>query len=445
MIMDTSSLENLKLEFAGSIILPSDDEYKTAANIIAAPGTPQLIVRPQNTKDVLVAIKFATTNKLVVSVRSGGHSMAGFSTNTDGVVIDLSLLHTIDIIDSDAHIVRIGPGATWEKVASELQKDNLAISSGDTKSVGVGGLTLGGGIGWMVRKYGLSIDSLVGAQVATASGQLINVSQKENADLFWAIRGGGGNFGIVTHFDFVAHEIGNVYAGPILFERKDEREFLKKWRDYMRTADNNLTTILSVMPSFGESKPMLILNMCFTNDNKDQAQAVIDSLKQLGNVTHVDVKEKQYGDVLEPMRPPPPIKVIVDNVLMENFSDEVIDAVITALKEKPDMMLQIRSLQGALNTVSPDATAFGYRKSEVMILCPTFLPPNASNADIEKILAPWKTLASKGKGSYSNFISTRTPQDVERIYPPATMEKLKVVKKKYDPENIFNQNYNIQL
>ena len=215
--MNLSNLETLKQNFSGEIITSENESYSALRNTFAHEGSPKIILRPRNSEDVSLAIKFARDNSLLLSIKSGGHGGAGFGTNKDGLVIDLSLLNQIEILDQKEGLVKIGSGARWGDVASVLEESKLGISSGDTKSVGVGGLTLGGGIGWMVRKYGLALDSLVAAEIVVADGRILRVSELENSDLFWAIRCGGGNFGVVTYFEFIAHPITRFFTDTFMY------------------------------------------------------------------------------------------------------------------------------------------------------------------------------------------------------------------------------------
>lgn len=427
--------------FSGKIVSPEDHEYEQARKTIGSTGTPVVVLYPYNSSDVVAALEYTKNNSLLLSVRSGGHSVAGFASNTNGVVLDLSSINTIEIKDNQ--VVRLGTGARWGDVAKTLGEKNLAISSGDTKSVGVGGLILGGGIGWMVRKYGLTIDSLIGADIVTADGKLFHASETENADLFWAIRGGGGNFGVVTHVEIQAHASGPVYAGMIMFTLDNLPELLKGWRDYMRSADEALTTILNVFPSFGGNPPGAMLTSCYAGDEATGIKA-LEPLRKLGKVVMDNVKMKPYAEVLEEAHPPEGIKIVVKNTFVESFSDEVIDAIVTAHTANPNIILQIRSLTGAMNRVGEEATAFGHRKSEVMLLSPTFLAPNATEEDIKKGLEPWNSIAKFGKGAYSGFLSTATEEDIQQVYPPATFDRLKKIKQQYDPHNLFNQNFNVK-
>ena len=213
----SSALETLRRDFGGDMIEPGGAEYESASRTLLASGNPACVLRPGSVGDVRAGVRFAAGTGLVLSVRGGGHGFAGFGTSDGGVVIDLGRLADVEILDPERRLVRIGGGATWGQVAAGLAPHGLAISSGDTKSVGAGGLTLAGGIGWMVRKHALALDNVAAAEVVTASGQVARASAEENPELFWAIRGGGGNFGIVTAFDFAARPAADVFCGTIAF------------------------------------------------------------------------------------------------------------------------------------------------------------------------------------------------------------------------------------
>ncbi|MDX6372606.1 MAG: hypothetical protein QOD98_1594, partial [Nocardioidaceae bacterium] len=193
---------------SSEVLRPGDEGYDEAAKVFFATGRPALVVRPRGADEVVAAVRYAVREDLAVAVRSGGHSGLGHGTNTGGMVIDLDHLDTVEVLDGRR--VRVGGGATWGRVAAALDPHGLGLTSGDTRDVGVGGLTLGGGIGWMVRKHGLAVDNLVGARVVTADGRLLVASAHENPDLFWGLRGGGGNFGVVVDFDFLAQPVMTV-------------------------------------------------------------------------------------------------------------------------------------------------------------------------------------------------------------------------------------------
>ena len=438
------TIDNLEQVFTGDIILPDDERYATARKTFMDTGSPALIVLPRTNQDVATSIAYARDNSLTLSIRSGGHSNVGFGTNDDGLVIDLSDINTVEVIDADKHIVRVGSGARWIDVATILHTHGLAVSSGDTKSVGVGGLTLGGGIGWMVRRDGLTIDNLVAAEIVTANGEALRASADENPDLFWALRGGGGNFGVVTHFEFTAHPATDVYAGAINYDASNLAKTLKGWRDCMRNAPDELTTMIVVMPPFGEQMPAgVMVLVCYAGDDETAANSVIEPLRKLGDVVNDTVVRKSYVEVLEEAHPPAGMRIIVKNGFVRDFNDELIQ-IISETHGKPGApALQIRSLGGAMNRIAADATAFTHRDSEMLMIDAHFLPPDATDADIDKMLEPWNRMEKFTDGSYVNLMSEATQKQIDASYPKPTYERLTVIKQKYDPENIFNQNYNI--
>ncbi len=442
--MTLTNLDTLRHNFSGEIIRPEDSAYEQARNTIAAKGAPALVVRPKTAKDVAAAIQYGRNQSLVISVRSGGHHGAGFASNTGGLVIDLGAINQIEMLDANKHIVRVGSGAVWGEVANFLKGYHLALSSGDTKSVGVGGLTLTGGIGWMVRKYGLALDSVVAVELVTADGKILRVSSADHPDLFWAIRGGGGNFGVVTYFEFEAHPVGKVYAGMIGYTHDNLPELIKKYRDVMRAAPDDLTASLTIMTEFMGNPPMVMVMLCYDGEDEATATRVIEPLKNLGKSTFQNIQVKEYADVLEEAHPPEGVIGIVNDLFAETFSDELIEAIAAAPKQAGTRVMQIRSLGGAMNRIPLESAAFPYRKSEIMMFGACFVRVGATEAEINEARKPWQGLAAFSSGAYANFLSTATAEDVAAIYPTATYERLAKVKKTYDPQNVFNQNYNIK-
>jgi FAD/FMN-containing dehydrogenase len=437
-------LTKLSEAFSGDIITPNDEAYDQASTVFVRKGSPAAVLQPKTTEDVQVAVRFAHESGSLVSVKSGGHHGVGFGTNDDGIVIDMSNFNSVDVIDVENGHVRIGTGALWGDVVKSLETHGLAISSGDTLTVGVGGLTLGGGIGWMVRKYGLAIDSLVAAQIVTANGDVLNVSSDENADLFWAIRGGGGNFGIVTYFEFNAHPIGKVYAGSISFALESVDRLLKGWRDAMREAPDELTTMFLVMPPFGDNPAMVMITVCYSNDDKAAAERAIAPLEAIGVPLNKTISRKPYSEVLEVAHPPKGVDIVVRNAFIDDFSDQAIEAVAGLYATGSGPIVQIRSLGGASARIANDETAYAHRNAEVLIVSPSFLPLEATDAVREAILKPWSNVAQYSSGSYLNLLSTATDDDIRSVYPEATYARLAIAKARYDPDDMFSQNYNIR-
>jgi UDP-N-acetylenolpyruvoylglucosamine reductase len=441
--MKPLNIDALQQNFFGTIIMPTDDAYEQARTSYVGSGSPAIVVRPDTTGDVVVAIQFAKSNSLIISIRSGGHSVAGFCTNNGGIIIDLSMMNSVELIDKQNNIVRIGTGATWKKVAGTLQEYGLALSSGDSTSVGVGGLVLGGGIGWMVRKYGLTIDSLKAAEIVTADGKILRTTATEYPDLFWAIRGGGGNFGIVTHFEFATKPVGQVFSGMIIYTMENLSALLKGWRDAMRASSEDLTVMFLVMPSFFGNPPSAIAWCCFAGDDETAAMKAIDPLLHIGTVVQNMVVKKNYADVLEEPHPPEGVKAIVTNGFVEQLSDELIHEIASTHGKEVGPALQLRYVKGAMNRIDSDATAFAHRSSEILLISAAFVPMEATENEITEAMIPWKTIAPFMNGAYVNFFSTINTGERIAAYPQKIYQRLAAVKKIYDPQNIFNQNCNI--
>jgi FAD/FMN-containing dehydrogenase len=438
-------LQELKNTIEGAVVLPGDGEYVQAATTFARTGEPAVVVRPSGAADVAAAISYAVSNELVLSVKSGGHSGPGFGTNDGGVVLDMSSLNSVEVLDAAAGTVRIGSGATWGQVAETLREPGLAITSGDTTSVGVGGLAQGGGLGWMVRKYGLAIDNLTGAEIVTADGQVRRASADENPDLFWGIRGGVGNLGVVTTFDFTAASVSTVVAGTIQYQRDDLQALLRGWRDAMRAAPEELTSAFLVFPAFGpEVPPGAAAFVCYAGDDEAAAMAAIEPLLQIGTVKEHDLSAKAYADILEEAHPPPGLKAVAKSVYAPTLTDELISTIDAQYGETGAGVVFLRSLGGAMNRVPADATAFAHRDAESLVVAASFMPADTSDADAAVIVEKaWRPIAVQGRGAYPGFTSTNTPEDVANFFPTPTRTRLATLKRQYDPTNLFSQTHNV--
>jgi FAD/FMN-containing dehydrogenase len=441
----SSALEGLRRTFGGDIIEPGGAEYESASRSVLASGSPAYVLRPKSVGDVQAAVRFAAGEGLVLSVRGGGHGFPGFATNDGGVVIDLSNLATVEIIDR--HLVRIGGGATWGQVAAALAPHGLAISSGDTKSVGVGGLTLTGGIGWKVRKYGLALDSVVSAEVVTADGDVVRANAEENPELFWAIRGGGGNFGIVAAFDFAAHRTTDVFFGKIAFPATETAAVLQGWADYLRTASEELTSIADFANPFagGPQAPVQI-HVAYDGDDPELAAQAIDPIRRLGTVIEDDVALTPYADTLvEGMVPPPGIQFMARSAFADKESvAEVLRILAEVGASQGSPAIAVRSVGGAVSRVADDATAYAHRQAELMFATVTAGPQPVVEAARPALDAIWARLTPHLSGAYANFQSSATEEVVAAIYPAETYQRLAAVKRQYDPGNLFSRNHNVR-
>jgi FAD/FMN-containing dehydrogenase len=427
-----------------TVLRPGDDGYDDAARVFFAAGRPDLVVRPRDPDEVAAAIRYAGRHDLAVSVRSGGHSPLGHGTNTGGMVIDLAHLAAVEVLDADRRLVRVGGGTTWGAVAAALDPYGWALTAGDTTGVGVGGLTLGGGVGWLVRRYGLAIDNLLGARVVTADGRLLTASAEQHADLFWALRGGGGNFGVVVDFDFVAQPVSTVHHGTVTYQLDDPADLVRQWRNAMRAAPEELTSTLVLMPQVPGAPRTALVLLCYAGGPGTpvtDADAAIEPLLELGTVTAASIAERGYAEILEDALHPPGVRLVGRNTLA-TLADGMI-AAIAHLSRTAPMVIALRSLGGAFARVPAEATAFAHRDAEVMVVGGLLLPETATDADVERALEPWRVVAAYGTGTYVNFQGSATAEDVAAAYPPATYARLVRVKRAYDPDNVFALNHNV--
>ena len=442
----SSALETLRRDFGGDIIELGGADYESVSRTLLTSGKPAYVLRPGSVRDVQEAVMFAAITGLSLSVRGGGHSFPGFGTNHGGVVIDLSRLASVEIIDKKRHLVRIGGGATWGKVAAALAPHGLAISSGDTKSVGVGGLTLTGGIGWKVRKHGLALDNVVAAEVVTASGEVVPASAAQNPELFWAIRGGGGNFGIVTSFDFVAHPTTDVFYGTITFPPSEAATVIQGWADYLRTAPDELTSTADLANPFRGPGAPVEIHVAFDGDDPQLAAQAIDPIRRLGPVLDDDVAPRPYADTLEDGTPPPPGLVFAIRSAFVNRESvlAVLQILAEARTSERSPFIAVRSVGGAVSRVPGDATAYAHRQAELMFVTTSAGPESAVEAARPALETIWTRLAPHVSGAYANFLSAATAADVAAIYPPEVYRRLAAVKRQYDPGNLFARNHNIR-
>jgi FAD/FMN-containing dehydrogenase len=443
----SSAPEALRRDFGGDIIEPGAAEYETASRVVLAAGTPAYVLRVASVRDVQAGVRFARESGMPLSVRGGGHSFPGFGTNADGVVIDLGRLADVDVTDDARHVVRIGGGATWGQVVEALAPHGLAISSGDTKSVGVGGLTLSGGIGWKVRKYGLALDSLVAVELVTAGGDVVRASEEENAGLFWAVRGGGGNFGIVTAFEFVAHRTTDVFFGTISFPAAELATVLRGWADHLRKAPAELTsTVVFANPFLGGPNAPVQVLVAYDGDDPELGARAIDPIRALGTVLGDDVTLKPYGDILEEgLTPPPGIQIVTRNAFVDEDSvSKVLQILAEVGAEEGSPVIAVRSVGGAVSDVPDDATAYAHRSAELMFVTTYVGPPPAIEAARPRMADLWEDLGPHVNGAYANFLTSATEEDVAAVYPAETYERLVEVKREYDPDNLFAGNHNVR-
>ncbi|WP_329004866.1 FAD-binding oxidoreductase [Kribbella sp. NBC_00709] len=452
-----ATLGELAEGLRGELIRPADPSYDDARSIwnAAHDKLPALIVRCKGVADVIRAVEFARSEGLTLAVRGGGHSIPGFSTTDGGLVIDLSPMNSVRIDPDRRRIVAQG-GCTWADVDAEAQAFGLAVTGGLVSSTGVAGFTLGGGIGWLVRKAGLACDNLVGADVVTADGRYLHTSETENPELLWALRGGGGNFGVVTSFEFQAHEVGpTVFAGLVFYPGDRAADVLRGFGTAAAAAPDelslaiNLTTAppLPFLPEEVHGKPIVaVLGMW--SGQPEAGDAATRPFRELAPVVADLFGPMPYNamqTLLDPLFPRG-LRNYFRSAFFNELGPETVDALVGAHAAVPNGLseLHVHHLGGAMGRVPADATAFGTRDRE-FILNVVARSEDAAGYDA---VVDWARSAGSSLGpsaaSYVNFTGETNEEIVRASYPAATYERLVSVKNTYDPTNLFHLNQNIR-
>src|SRR5206468_3635244 len=416
---------------------------------------PAVVVRPVNAGDVIAAVNFAREGGLSLAIRGGGHSVPGFGTTDKGVVIDLSRMRGVRV-NPERRTARAEGGATWGDYNAATNAFGLASTGGIVSTTGVGGLTLGGGIGYLARNYGLSCDNLVAADVVTADGKLVIASEKENEDLFWAIRGGGGNFGVVTSFEFRLHPVSNIYGGPIFYELKYAKDILQWYRDYIETAPREMGCFpafqiappLPFIPEKRHGDTFVIMVACWTGST-DQGERALKPLHDVAPVFAEGVGAMPYPALNSAFDGlyPPGLQLYWKANFVKRLTDEAIDAHVEHGGRVPAMTstVHIYPINGACHEVAPDATPFVYRDANFATVIAGMWPDPADNADNIRWVRDYydATAPHSEAGGYINFMSEDDQDRIETNYK-GNYKRLVDVKRTYDPSNLFHVNQNIK-
>jgi FAD/FMN-containing dehydrogenase len=438
------SNDDLSAASVGTVIRPGDPEWESARRFHSGIGSPAAVIRASSVDDVRGAIRYASAERLEVMIRGGGHSAWGEVPG--GLTLDISAL---DAISVEGTRVRVGGGARWGAVAHALAEHDLGLSSGDTASVGVGGLTLGGGIGWMVRAWGLACDQLVGAQLVTARGEVVEVTDASHPELLWALRGGGGNFGVVTRFDFEAHRLNGVVHAVYGIDA-DARPALRVLRDILAHAPRELTVTYMDVPPMDPNAPAgATVTAVWIGTDEEAARRTLAPLAEAPGVSEREFGVQSYPDVLleapefDPDQPMPGF--LGGNTLVADLDDDAIDRIVSFREANPASVVLLRSLGGAYGDVAQDDSAFPARNATWFAMAGAFDIPGMVDDDARaRALAAWDAIEASGSGVYGNFTVSTDPSYAARIYPPATMARLAAVKRTWDPGNVFCRNHNVQ-
>ena len=447
----TIEIPRLRAAFDGRVTAPGDPGYDQARTIFYGgfDQRPAAIVRPADAAEVAQLVNLARDGGLELAVRGGGHSSAGHSTTDGGIVLDLSALTAIDI-DPEARTAWAQGGLTAGAYTEAVQAHGLVTGFGDTGSVGIGGLTLGGGVGYLVRKQGLTIDSLLAAELVTADGRLLRVDAEAHPDLFWAIRGGGGNFGVATRFRFRLHELPSIVGGMLLLP--GSAEVVEALVATAEAAPEELSMIANVMaaPPLPFIPPeqhgqLVVLAMLAYAGDAEAGQRAVAPFRALAEPLADMVRPMPYAGMFPPEEEFHPTAV-GHTMYLDRVDGTVADTILEHIQASDAAMrvVQLRALGGAMARVPVEATAFAHRHSRIMANVAAFYEGPADRdrrqAWVDGLAA---ALHQDDDGAYVNFLGDEGPERVRQAYPGPTWDRLVEVKRRYDPDNLFRRNQNI--
>ena len=448
--MSEEALQAFKASQRGEVLQPGDAGYDVARRVHNAmiDKHPALIARCIGVADVIAAVNFARANNLLVAVRGGGHNVAGNAVCDEGIVIDLSGMRSIRV-DPARRTVRAEPGVTYREFDRETQLFGLATPGGTISATGIAGLTLGGGFGWLSRQHGLACDNLLSVDMVLADGRFVTASAEEHADLFWGVRGGGGNFGVVTSFEYRLHPVGMLLGGLLVHPLPRAREALRFYRDFIATAPDELSVFAVLLTNPDGSRVVAFL-VCY-NGPLEQGEEVIRPLRQFG---------PPVADLIQPL-PYTAMQTLMDDGMpnglqnywkssfLQEISDEAIDTIVAHFTAAPSplSLLLIEQFGGAGARVGQDETAFSHRSGHSNLL---ILARCADPADAARNMAwareAWSAMQpfSDG-GAYSNYVEggAEGAARITAAYRPETYARLVALKNRYDPTNFFRVNQNI--
>jgi FAD/FMN-containing dehydrogenase len=457
-LIPDSSLPEFRASLRGQLLFPGDPAYEEARKIHNAmiDKHPAVIARCAGVADVMAAVKFARSHGILTSVRGTGHNVAGISLCDDGLVIDLSAMKGIHM-NHVKRTVRVEPGVTWGEVNHDLQAFGLAATGGYVGTTGVAGLTLGGGLGWMVRKYGCALDNLLSVDVVTAEGEFLTASATDNADLFWGIRGGGGNFGIVTSFEFQVYPAGTVLAGLVMHPLSKGREAMRFWRKYEETAPEEMSNSVVVftappelpLPDALRHEAIVALGGVWVGP-MEEGERVLRPLREFG---------PPAADIYQPM-PYSAAQTMADflwpkglysywkSSFLKSLSGGALDTILDFYAKTPSprtVVVVEHDGDSAWSRVPEDATAFGHRNWPYNIVVTTmWTDPQDSEANVQWTRAFWEAMKPfLAEAAYVNYLGDLDDEGVRTAYGKK-YGRLAALKEKYDPTNFFRMNQNIK-
>ncbi|HYQ75616.1 FAD-binding oxidoreductase [Cellulomonas sp.] len=447
----TQDVDDLRTRFSGRVVQPGDPEYDALRVVVlgGADPRPAVIARPRDDADVAAAVAFAQDAGLPLAVRSGGHSGAGHGTVDDGLVVDLRDMRAVDVDPGD-RTAWVEAGATAGETTAATAAHGLAVGFGDTGSVGVSGITLGGGVGFLSRAHGLTVDNLLAADVVLADGRVVRADADRHPELFWALRGGGGNFGVVTRFRFRLHPLDGVTGGMLLLPAS--APVVAGFLGALQAGPDELTAIVNVMPCpplpFVPAEhhgSLVVMALVCWSGPPEAADAALAPIRALADPIADLVRPVAYPELFPPADPEYHPTAVARTLLLDHVDLPLAEALLDRLRALDGMrVVQLRALGGAIARVSADATAFAHRSSRLMGNVAAFVTGPDDRAGRTAWVEGTAAVLDQGDaGAYVNFLGDEGPERVRAAYPGATWDRLAAAKAAYDPGNLFRRNQNV--
>ncbi|TQS19717.1 LLM class flavin-dependent oxidoreductase [Microbispora sp. KK1-11] len=436
---DGIDYDEVPASLAADAVEPGDRAYESVRHNYLRAGSPGLVLRPRTVGQVVEGLAYARSQDVPLGVRSGGHGISGRSTNDGGIVLDLGALDAVQVVDPATRRVRLGAGATWGEVAEALVPYGWAISSGDFGGVGVGGLATTGGVGLLGRAFGLTIDHVVAAEVVTADGRVLHASREENPDLFWGLRGAGGNLGVVTWVEIEAMELGDVVFSQMTLDARDTAGLLERWGAAVEKAPRELTSFLILSPPRRGQDALAQLMTVYAGADTEAAVSELERLAEAGPLLGHQGYVLPYSGVVQPAERhhtgggSPAVR----SGLVTHLDGDVSRAFERMAHTGLSYFLQIRATGGAAHDLAPDATAYPHRHQNFLLTAMGAAQP-ALNAAWDAEVAPYTD------GLYLSFDTDTRPERLLDAFGEANLARLRQVKRAYDPDNVFRANFPIQ-
>jgi FAD/FMN-containing dehydrogenase len=425
----------LPTSLAALAIRPGDPGYDAVRHTYTRLGRPAAVLPVRDTGDIATALAHARDTHLPFTVRSGGHGISGRSTNDGGLVVDLSRFASVTVLDADAGLVRVGAGARWGDVAATLAPYGLALSSGDTGDVGVGGLATAGGIGLMARAHGLTIDHMRAAELVLADGSTVRTDARHDTDLFWAVRGAGANFGVATAFEFRAARVDGVCVDVSVFDAADTAAFLTRWGRWVEESPRQVTSFLTLVTGPG-GRPVAQVMTVYAGRDMGAARHALRSLESVAPVLRNELFATPYHRLLpaghQPQYAQQPMTVSRSG-LLHHIDDQVARAIVAVATAAG--IVQLRSVGGAVNDMPTTAMAYAHRTQNFSLMAAT-VP--ALRADLDR---RWDQLSPHVDGLYLSFETRTGPRQLRDAFPQPVLDRLLALKDQYDPEHLFDSNF----